>query len=123
MITTSYFQVTPPTQSPKGWDFILNWMSDRVMQKSKEGAKKHAEHDTSNDTLASGEKQIDDEAYPISDTNHVDNNSEIISKVSVNYFDEKHDYIKELDVKHLENMLVPLPGQGQKLQEKKCTDI
>ena len=85
-------------------------MSDRMMQK-----RKHAEQDTSNVTLASGEKQIDDEAAnpTKSDTNHVDKNGKMIydgdfSKVSVD---------------HLESMLVPLPGQGQKLLEKKCTDI
>ena len=88
------------SQHQHGWDFILNWMSDRMRQKEKNNNLKHGDTDAEyGDEDTQHKESIDDE------------------KVSLVYVDEKDDTIEQLDVKELSARLTGLCSQEQKYTE------
>ena len=120
------FDFQDTSQNPKGWDFILNWMSDRVGQKTRNNTGNH--RDDSNEDIEKAEKQFyeneETSCHKESYKNQVAKNWEIIDDhVSFKFVDESKEVFQPLEVKDLADMLVPLPGQGDVGQVKKYTDI
>ena len=102
------------------WDFILNWMSERVGQNNRNNTGNH--RDDSSGDVVKAEKQIDEnkEADCFKNTykSQVSKNWEIIEDhISFKFVDENQEAFQQLEVKDLPDRPVPIPGQrggGQK---------
>ena len=103
-------QATP--QYPHGWDFIMNWMSDRVWQKN---VMTHGEG--SSEDVEGGEEHVDAANAGFTNATTLET---IADEISFKYVDEM-----QLDVSHLKDKLVVLPlcDEGSEGLEKIYTDI
>ena len=107
----------------------MNWMSDRVKLKNKNDLMKHKYEDAGEVDIENAENPFDDDEEKTSNSEESYTNDVIIANKqfyedSISYLDEKKDDVHQLDVKQLESMLIPLPGQqGGEVQLKIFTDL
>ena len=101
-------QATP--QYPHGWDFIMNWMSDRVWQN-----KAITHREGSSEDVEGGEEHVDA-------GNAGFTNATTLETIA---FEISFKYVDEMQLDHLKDKLVALPfgEEGSEGLEKIYTDI